>query len=40
MIVAVAYVFHFPPSELWAMEQDELRFWFDAAVAIGEQLKA
>lgn len=38
MIVAVAYVFHFPPSELWSMDLAELRFWFDRAVEIGEQL--
>jgi len=27
-------VFHFPPSELWAMDAEELRFWTARAAAI------
>lgn len=32
----VAYVFHFPPGELWNMDGDELLMWHDQAVRINE----
>lgn len=33
----VAGVFHFQPSELWAMDIDELLMWHGQAVRINEQ---
>ncbi|MDR1368484.1 MAG: GpE family phage tail protein [Candidatus Accumulibacter sp.] len=30
----MAYVFHFPPSELWAMTLSELEFWTNEAEKI------
>ena len=27
----IDYVFHFPPSEIWLMDSEELTFWKDAA---------
>jgi len=33
----VAYIFHFPPSELWAMEIGELLMWHGEAVRIDGQ---
>jgi hypothetical protein len=35
----LAYVFHFPPSELWEMEIEDLCMWYEQAVRISEQLK-
>lgn len=37
-LAAVAYAFHFPPSELWAMELEELEFWLERARWINEQV--
>ena len=31
MIGGLAAVFHFQPSELWAMEVEEILFWHDQA---------
>lgn len=33
----IAYMFHFPPSELWAMDTDELLMWHGQAVRIHGQ---
>lgn len=33
----IAYVFHFPPSELWNMEIEELMEWHRQAARINEQ---
>jgi hypothetical protein len=33
----IAYSFHFQPSELWAMDIDELLMWHSEAVRINEQ---
>lgn len=30
----IAYVFHFPPSEIWEMTWQELDFWAGEAEAI------
>jgi hypothetical protein len=30
-IAVFAMLFHFPPSELWAMSGDDIRFWALAA---------
>jgi len=27
----IAYVFHFPPSELWDMDGEEIVFWIERA---------
>jgi hypothetical protein len=35
----VAFVFHFPPSELWDMDVDEILMWHEQAKRINEQLK-
>ena len=32
----VAATFHFPPSEMWEMDADELRFWHRQAVRVSE----
>jgi hypothetical protein len=32
--VLIAYVFHFPPSELWAMPLSEMEFWANEAEKI------
>lgn len=34
---AVAYVFHFPPGDIMAMEVEELRFWIDRAAEIKDK---
>lgn len=31
MVGDVAYAFHFPPSELWGMDVEELIFWHEQA---------
>lgn len=33
----LAYVFHFQPSELWAMEAEELTMWHAQAIRIGRE---
>jgi len=33
----LAQAFHFQPSELWAMELDELLFWHSQAVRLNRQ---
>ncbi len=33
----MAYVFRFPPSEVWDMTMDELAFWNAQAIRIGGQ---
>lgn len=35
----VAYTFHFPASELWEMDAEELMDWHGQATRIHEQLK-
>lgn len=34
MIGDIAYTFHFPPAELWAMDVEELLFWHAQAARI------
>lgn len=36
----IAYVFHFPPADLWAMDADgwELKLWLDQAAKIAERI--
>ncbi len=36
----LAYVFHFQPSELWAMEADEMSMWHAQALRIGREREA
>ena len=36
----VAFTFHFPPSELWAMEVEELMEWHLQIPRINEMLKS
>lgn len=33
----IAFVFHFPPSELWAMTSDDLVFWNEQAARINKE---
>ena len=33
----MAYIFHFQPSEMWAMDANELMLWYGQAVRINEQ---
>lgn len=40
LIGDLAYVFHFPPSELWAMTLDDLEFWMGQADRIGREREA
>lgn len=35
-LAVVAYVYHFPPESLWAMEWNEVRFWTEQAERIGQ----
>jgi hypothetical protein len=35
----IAYLFHFPPSEIWAMPISELAFWRRKAEKIVEAMK-
>lgn len=37
LIGDLAYVFHFQPSELWAMELDEWLMWHAQAERIGRE---
>lgn len=37
MIGDIASVFHFPPSEIWAMDVDDVAFWHDQAVRINRR---
>lgn len=32
----IAAVFHFPPSELWEMDAEELLFWHNQARRVSE----
>lgn len=36
----LAYVFHFQPSELWAMEAEEMSMWHAQAIRIGNEREA
>jgi hypothetical protein len=36
-VAALAYVLHFPPSEIWAMDVDDLNFWLERAIWAKEQ---
>lgn len=38
-LAAIAYTFHPPFGDLWAMDVDELRFWQKKAAWINERLK-
>lgn len=38
-MAVVAYTFHFPPSELWVMDIDELMDWHAQAKAINKKLE-
>ena len=40
MIGDVAATFHFPPSEIWAMEVDELLYWHAQALRINRPADA
>jgi hypothetical protein len=33
----IAAAFHFPPSEIWAMNVDEVCFWHGQALRIGRE---
>lgn len=35
----VAYIFHFPPSEMWEWDVDELHFWYVQACQIAESMQ-
>jgi hypothetical protein len=35
-LAIVAFTFHFPLSELWALDREDLRFWTEKAIEIGE----
>jgi len=36
----VAYMFHFPPSELWMMDMDDLLMWHEEALRIHDATQA
>lgn len=35
----IAYVFHFPPSELWEMDVQELRWWQERAKRLRKHIR-
>lgn len=35
---AIAYVFHFPSSDIWEMDYEELLFWKSRAENIAEMI--
>ncbi|MDR1276382.1 MAG: GpE family phage tail protein [Candidatus Accumulibacter sp.] len=36
----IAYLFHFPPSEIWSMSLSDMAFWQREAEKIVEAMKA
>lgn len=40
LIADLAYVFHFQPSELWAMTLDDMEFWWGQAERLDREREA